>query len=45
MGHANAQMVYQVYGAWMTENDDAQLSLMNSKLNEFAPLMPQSHTG
>ncbi|WP_338506964.1 site-specific integrase [Erwinia aphidicola] len=45
MGHADAQMVYQVYGAWMAENDDAQLSLMNSKLNEFAPLMPQSHTG
>jgi len=45
MGHADAQMVYQVYGAWMAENDDAQLSLMNSKLNDFAPLLPQTHTG
>lgn len=45
IGHADAQMVYQVYGAWKAENDDAQLSLMNSRLNEFAPLMPERRTG
>jgi len=27
------------------ENDDARLSLMNPTAYEFAPLMPQSHTG
>lgn len=42
MGHANAQMVYQVYGSWMKENDEAQRSLLNEKLNEFVPQV--SHT-
>lgn len=42
MGHAIAQMVYQVYGSWMKENAEAQRSLINEKLNEFAPLV--SHT-
>lgn len=37
MGHANAQMVYQVYGSWMKENDEAQRSLLNEKLNDFVP--------
>ncbi|PQV89336.1 site-specific integrase, partial [Cronobacter sakazakii] len=27
MGHANARMVYQVYGKWMSENDADQLSI------------------
>jgi len=40
MGHANAQMVYQVYGSWMKENEEAQRSLLNEKLNEFVPSMP-----
>lgn len=42
MGHANAQMVYQVYGSWMKENDEAQRSLLNEKLNEFVPSMPHT---
>ncbi|WP_459175784.1 Arm DNA-binding domain-containing protein [Ewingella americana] len=40
MGHANAQMVYQVYGSWMQDNNSAQMMLLNEKLNEFAPVMP-----
>jgi len=42
MGHANAQMVYQVYGSWMKENDEAQRSLLNEKLNEFVPSLPHT---
>jgi len=42
MGHANAQRVYQVYGSWMKENDEAQRSLLNEKLNEFVPSMPHT---
>ncbi|WP_417642376.1 tyrosine-type recombinase/integrase [Enterobacter kobei] len=41
MGHADAQMVFQVYGKWMSENNDAQVALLNTKLSEFAPQMPQ----
>lgn len=43
MGHANAQRVYQVYGSWMKENDEAQRSLRNGKLNEFVPSMPHTN--
>ncbi|WP_371240985.1 hypothetical protein [Pantoea sp. KPR_PJ] len=39
-GHSDAQMVYQVYGSWMKENDEAQRSLLNEKLNEFVPSLP-----
>ena len=39
MGHANAQMVYQVYGSWMKENDEMQRSVLNEKFNDFVPLM------
>lgn len=35
MGHADAQMVYRIYGTWMQENNAQQLMLMNTKLNEF----------
>jgi integrase len=42
MGHANAQMVYQVYGSWMSENDEAQMSLLNEKLNDFVPSLSHS---
>ncbi|MEX0495965.1 DUF3596 domain-containing protein [Raoultella terrigena] len=41
MGHANAQMVYTVYGAWMADNNHAQLAILNEKLGSFAPPMPQ----
>lgn len=40
MGHANSQMVYLVYGAWMHENNDEQVSLINSKLADVALHMP-----
>lgn len=42
MGHADAQMVFQVYGKWMSENNDAQVALLNSKLSEFAPSVPHA---
>lgn len=40
MGHANAQMVYQVYGAWMSDNSSDQIAILNQKLSDFAPPMP-----
>lgn len=40
MGHASAQMVYQVYGSWMAENNHDQINLLNQKLTEFAPSVP-----
>lgn len=42
MGHANAQMVYQVYGAWMADNNLEQINLLNQKLSDFAPSMPHA---
>jgi integrase len=42
MGHANAQMVYQVYGKWMTDNDGDQLAILNQKLSSFVPSMPHA---
>lgn len=44
MGHSNAQMVYNVYGKWMNDNNSAQVALLNNKLNDFAPPMPQRNT-
>lgn len=41
MGHRNVQMVYNVYGAWMSENNADQVSILNSRLSSFAPQMPQ----
>ncbi|WP_147198575.1 Arm DNA-binding domain-containing protein [Pantoea sp. CCBC3-3-1] len=35
MGHTDAQMVYQVYGTWMQENNTEQIAMLNHKLNEF----------
>ncbi|CAI1503493.1 Integrase [Serratia quinivorans] len=32
MGHENAQMVYEVYGAWMEEMNKDQIGLLNAKL-------------
>ncbi|EEC9208619.1 site-specific integrase, partial [Escherichia coli] len=42
MGHADAQMVFQVYGKWMSENNNAQVTLLNTLLSEFAPTMPHN---
>ncbi|SUB06865.1 Uncharacterised protein [Pantoea agglomerans] len=35
MGHSDAQMVYRVYGAWMSENNTDQLSLINTKMSDL----------
>lgn len=42
MGHSDAQMVYRVYGSWMAENNQDQVSILNQKLSEFAPSMPHA---
>ncbi|WP_164052545.1 tyrosine-type recombinase/integrase [Serratia marcescens] len=42
MGHASSQMVYQVYGSWMAENNHDQINLLNQKLTEFAPSVPHA---
>ncbi|KEN12816.1 phage integrase family protein [Escherichia coli 7-233-03_S4_C2] len=44
MGHADAQMVFQVYGKWMSENNNAQVALLNTQLSEFAPTMPHNES-
>lgn len=41
MGHASAQMIYNVYGKWMSENNLDQIGILNSKFSEYAPPMPQ----
>lgn len=43
MGHADAQMVFQVYGKWMEENNVEQIAMLSSKLSEFAPSMPHGN--
>jgi len=43
MGHADAQMVFQVYGKWMEENNLDQIAMLSSKLSDFAPTMPHSN--
>ena len=43
MGHASAQMVFNVYGAWMADSSAEQIAMLNQKLAYFAPLMPHSH--
>jgi integrase len=42
MGHTDAQMVYKVYGKWMSEKSGEQVSLLNQALSRFAPSLPQS---
>jgi len=42
MGHSNAEMVYRVYGKWMSDNNQEQIAILNQKLSEFAPPMPQA---
>lgn len=42
MGHSDAQMVYRVYGSWMAENNQDQVTILNQKLSEFAPPMPHA---
>ncbi len=40
MGHTNAQMVFNVYGTWMSENNSDQISILNKGLSGTAPQMP-----
>lgn len=42
MGHTDSQMIYRVYGSWMAENNQDQVSIINQKLSEFAPSMPHA---
>ncbi|MGF2654815.1 tyrosine-type recombinase/integrase [Serratia marcescens] len=40
MGHSSAQMVYNVYGAWMQESSVDQVAILNQKLTGYAPWVP-----
>ncbi|WPS00480.1 site-specific integrase [Klebsiella aerogenes] len=42
MGHTSAQMVYNVYGKWMTDNNSNQMAILNANFGGFAPSMPQA---
>lgn len=37
MGHSSSKMVHDVYGAWMPENDQDQISLLNQRLSNNVP--------
>ena len=43
MGHASAQMVFNVYGAWMTDSNAEQIAMLNQKLADYVPMMSHSH--
>lgn len=45
MGHASAQMLYNVYGRWMSENNLDQMAIMNAKFTKNVPSMPHKKTG
>ncbi|WP_455424838.1 tyrosine-type recombinase/integrase [Dryocola sp. LX212] len=45
MGHSSAQMVFNVYGAWMADSSTEQIAMLNQKLSDFAPQMPHSLHG
>lgn len=42
MGHTDAQMVYKVYGKWMSEKSAEQVSLLNQALSRFAHHCPKA---
>jgi len=42
MGHASAQMVYNVYGKWMIDNNSNQLAILNTNFSDNAPPMPHA---
>ena len=35
-----AQMVYNVYGKWMNDNNGDQMSILNENFSDYAPYMP-----
>ena len=41
MGHTSAQMVFNVYGKWMKDNNDTQMSILNRDFSNNVPYMPQ----
>ncbi|MGX9740992.1 tyrosine-type recombinase/integrase [Pseudocitrobacter corydidari] len=41
MGHTDAKMVFQVYGAWMPDDNAVQVEMLNRHLSDYAPSMPQ----
>ncbi|HCS2944856.1 TPA: site-specific integrase, partial [Shigella flexneri] len=41
MGHASAQMVFNVYGAWMTDSNAEQIAMLNQKLADYVPWSPK----
>ncbi|ECF2799488.1 DUF3596 domain-containing protein [Salmonella enterica] len=41
MGHTNAQMVFNVYGTWMSENNSDQIEILNKGLLGTAPQVSQ----
>lgn len=42
MGHTSAQMVYNVYGKWMTDNNSNQMDILNAHFGGNVPHMPQA---
>ncbi|KHS76976.1 integrase [Pectobacterium brasiliense] len=42
MGHASAQMVYNVYGKWMVDNNSNQMAILNANFSSNAPTMPHA---
>ncbi|UMR98778.1 tyrosine-type recombinase/integrase [Escherichia coli] len=40
MGHASAQMVYNVYGSWLPECSENQVDILNHSLSDSVPHMP-----
>jgi integrase len=42
MGHTDAQMVYKVYGKWMSEKSDIEQVSGSTRRFHFAPSLPQS---
>lgn len=41
MGHADAQMVFKVYGAWMPESNALQVEMLNRQLTNYVPRVSQ----
>lgn len=44
MGHSSAQMLFTVYGKWMTENNHDQVGILNASFTQNAPPMPHRKT-
>lgn len=42
MGHTNAQMVFNVYGKWMSEQNSDQVAILNSNFDFNVPSMPHN---